>query len=155
MITHFKWLILIWNLATPASERLYKTAKSNLGKDVAPLENEYGCAEAVNNIVHYAFGDYAGGDLSTYRMFHAIRVNKKFIKVSKPIRGDIILSPTGYGAAEIISNGHVGIVSDDSKIMSNTSTNGLWLENYTLDSWKQRYKEKGRYPIYYFRRLTL
>lgn len=154
MLNYFKWLIKAGNFSTPASEKLYKVAKSCIGKDVAPLENEYGCAEAVNNVVHQAFGDYAGGDLSTYRMYHAIKNNRKFIEVIKPIRGDIILSPTGYGSGKV-SNGHTGIMSDNNAIMSNTSVNGLWLENYTLDSWARRYKVEGDYPIFYFRRLTL
>jgi len=142
------------NFQSSAGEKLYFTALSCLGIDVAPRENEFGCAEAVNNIVYKAFKDYAGGDLSTYRMYHSIRNNKKFIRVTKPLRGDIILSPTGYGGQNGIKNGHTGIMGISDKIMSNDSVTGLFFENYTLRTWADRYKRKGGYPVYFYRRIS-
>src|SRR3990167_8158838 len=100
------------NFSTIAGQKLYHTAVSCLGKDVAPKENEFGCAEAVNNVVFKAFGDYAGGDLSTRRMYLAIKSHKKFIQVFSPLPGDVVLSPTGYGNGNV-SNGHTGIMGKD------------------------------------------
>lgn len=153
MKEYYKFLITFFNYGTPSGEHLFETAKKWLGKDVAPIENEYGCAESVNNIVYKAFGDYAGGDLSTYRMYNSIKNNKLFAKVKSPLPGDIILSPTGYGNRRKLSNGHVGIVGDNGYIMSNDSKTGLWSGNYTLNSWKSRYQDMGEYPIHYFRRI--
>ena len=115
---------------------------------------EFGCAEAVDNVVFNTFRDYAGGDLSTYRMYHSIQYNKKFIRVNTPLKGDIILSPTGYGG-RTVKNGHVGIVGNNGVIMSNNSQTGLWDTHFTLDSWNDRYVKKGGYPVYYYRRISI
>lgn len=146
------------NLPTTAGQKLYETALSFIGKEASPLDkapDEYGCAESVNNIVFKAFGDYVGGDLSTYRMYYSIINNKKFAKVSNPILGDIILSPTGFGGTKEITNGHVGILGKDNKIMSNNSKTGLWEENYTLFSWRYRYVTLGKFPVLFFRRVII
>lgn len=142
------------NLSTPAGERLYYTAKECIGKDIAPTQNIFGCAEAVNNVVFKTFGDYAGGDISTYRMYESLQHNTLFEKVLDPQRGDIILSPTGYGNGTM-SNGHVGIISDKNMIMSNSSETGLWTENYTIESWKKKYHEQGGFPVLFYRRIFI
>lgn len=152
----FKFLVVNWNFATPAGERLYISAKSWLGVDASPNDrapDELGCAETIHDIVFKTFGDYVGGDLSTYRMFHALQANDKFVRVSSPLQGDIIISPTGYGTNKKIPNGHVGIVSDNNKVMSNSSATGTFEENYTIYSWKKRYVIDGGYPVYFYRRI--
>ena len=157
MIYFFKFLIQRFNFGTPAGERLYSFAIKNLGIDASPRDeapDEFGCAETVNDIVFEAFGDYAGGDRSTYRMYNSIKNNEKFVKVYKPLKGDIILSPTGYGNGNI-RNGHVGIVGDSDVVMGNDSASGKFIKSYTLDTWRSRYLVRGGYPIHYFRRLIL
>ena len=152
----FKILIVKYNFSTPAGEGLYFVAKGWLGKDASPSDvapDEYGCAESVNNIVFTTFNEEVGGDVSTYRMYKALKENKKFAKVTKPLRGDIIISPTGYGGTQEVKNGHVGIMSDNGVIMSNKSQNGLFSVHYTLDSWKERYQVRGKYPIHFYRRI--
>lgn len=148
-------IISQFNLYTPAGEHLYETARKCLGKDMG--DSGYGnvvdCAVTVNNIVFNAFGDYAGGDISTYRMYHAIKNHAKFVQVFKPRRGDIILSPSGLGNGTI-SNGHVGIMGDGGTIMSNSSGTGLFEENYTLATWTHYYNVRGGFPITYWRRIT-
>ena len=129
---------------------LYEVAKGCIGKDMAPLENEYGCAEAVNAVFKKAFGVEIGGGLSTYNMFMSLKNPLRFQRVFIPDLGCIIISPTGFGNNNI-SNGHVGIVSSDNKIMSNTSKGGLWKENFTMQSWEERYKIQGGYPIYFYK----
>ena len=140
------------NYQTSQGRKLFEVARSCLGKDVAPLENEFGCAEAVNNIVFKAFGDYAGGDLSTFRMYHALRNNRKFVVVSSPLPGDIILSPTGMGNGRL-KNGHTGIVGQNNMVMSNSSDDGLFKENFTLSLWRERYQRFGGFPVYFYRRI--
>jgi hypothetical protein len=39
-------------------------------------------------------------------MYLALPNNKKLAKVTSPIKGDIVMSPTGYGNG-YVSNGHV------------------------------------------------
>lgn len=142
------------NYATPPGEKLYLIATSLLGRNLCPQNNEFGCAESVNEVVFAAFGDYAGGDLSTARMYLSIQNNAKFVRVDTPIQGDILISPTGYGNGKL-ANGHTGIVGANGVIMSNNSANGLWQENYTLRTWKERYVDLGGFPMAYFRRVFM
>lgn len=134
---------------------LFEYAKLCLGKDMAPVEDEYGCMEAVANIAKRV-GIIIGGGASTYFANRFFRRSKKFKKIAsfkpatgiKNIRpGQIVISATGYGGTKAVPNGHVGIISDGKKIMSNNSKNGLWEENYTLASWYKRYVTKGKYPM--------
>lgn len=138
-----------------ASGKLYMIALTCLGVDASPNDiapDEYGCAETVNAIHTRAFGAPIGGDVSTYRLYSAIRVHSRFIGSDTPRRGDIVLSPSGYGNGKL-SNGHVGIVGDNGVIMSNDSKTGLFTENFTLDSWRKRYVDLGGYPMLFFRRV--
>src|SRR3990167_9445477 len=130
-------------------EKLFNTAISCIGTDQAPQEDEYGCMEALNQVFKKAFNEEIGGGLSTYRAYQILKVDTRFQKVLIPLKGDIILSPTGYGNGTF-RNGHTGIVGENEKVMSNTSANGLWLENYTLTSWKKRYKNYGGVSVNYF-----
>lgn len=136
-------------------EFLYHVAKGCLGIDASPNDiapDEYGCAETVNAIYFKAFGDYIGGNISTYRMYEALTKSPFFIRVDQPDRGDIIISPTGYGNGNL-TNGHVGIMASSTDIMSNDSYTGKFEKNFTLKSWRDRYSKVGGYPVVFFRRV--
>ena len=132
---------------------LYEFAISQLGKDIAPLEDEYGCMEAVNYLMRSFTGFQIGGGLSTYLGYRSLKVDKRFIQTSNPQLGDVIISPSGYGNGRI-SNGHIGIISNDNKIMSNNSKTGLWDNHLDIETWKRKYKRVGGFPIYYYRLLS-
>ena len=133
--------------------RLFNTALACIGKDMAPQEDDLACMEALNAVFKKAFEQEIGGGLSTYRAYQILRKDKRFEKTLVPLAGDIIISPTGYGNGKL-RNGHAGIVGEKEKVMSNTSANGLWQENYTLETWKRRYKTYGGFPMDYFRVVT-
>lgn len=133
---------------------LYQTALECLGKDMAPYEDEFGCAEAVNAVFKKAFGRDIGGGQSTYWLYGILKNDTRFEKNFSPLPGDIIISPTGYGNKKKLRNGHIGIVSDSEQIMSNNSINGLWEKNYTFITWTRRYKIFGNYPVEFFRVKT-
>lgn len=116
--------------------KIYKTAKECIGKDMSAKYDEYGCAEALNAVFKLAVGREVGGGVSTYRMYKAILQDKDFRLVATPELGDIIISPTGYG----VGTGHVGIVSDNNRIMSNNSRNSKWEEYYSMFMWEYKYK---------------
>lgn len=150
-----EFLKLLGYLGVGKREQLFIYAKTQLGyvKSGKKAPKEYGCAEAVNRVFCELFGNDIGGDVSTTRLYEALKKSNRFIKVSRPdqaLRGDIIISPTGYGSGAI-PNGHVGIFSDNFKIMSNDSKTGKWIENYDIHSWTKRYVIGGGYPIYIFR----
>lgn len=138
---------------TDAGRHLHDTALLYLSKDASPRDeapDALACAESVNAICYAAFGDYVGGELSTYRLYLTIINNKKFRKAQNPMPGDIIVSPTGFG----IGNGHVGICGKNNVIMSNSSATGLWSENYDQVKWRNFYGRDRGFPVYYFRRIT-
>src|SRR3990167_9411185 len=120
--------------------KLFNTALSCLGKDMAPQEDDFGCMEALNAVFKKAFGQEIGGGLSTYRAYLILRKDKRFEKTLIPLAGDIILSPTGYGNGKL-RNGHAGVVGEKEKIMSNTSANGLWQGNFSLSTRKTKIKK--------------
>jgi hypothetical protein len=139
-------------------ERLYDAAVASLGTDASPNDvapDELGCAESINTIYFKAFGEYIENPgISTTRLFAAmVERADKFVRVTDPEPGNIIISPTGFSSLPNtpIKNGHVGIFGKGGIIMSNSSENGKFKENYTLDTWVARYRDKGGYKVYYFK----
>lgn len=133
----------------------YRTAVSCLGTDASPNDvapDEYGCAETVNDVHGKAFGFPIGGSVSTHMLYQALQSSTFFTRVDIPAYGDIIISPTGYGSGGL-SNGHVGIMYDNYRIMSNSSSSGTFEINYNMDSWRKRYVDIGGYPMAFFRRI--
>ena len=135
---------------TQPNLELYNFAKSKLGQDIAPQEDEYGCAEAVNNLIRDFTGRPIGGGLSTYLLYQSLKIDKRFIQTRNPEKGDIIISPSGFGKG----HGHTGLISDNRKIMSNNSKDGLWSEHLNLSKWEWKYKMTNNFPIYFYRLLT-
>ncbi len=133
-----------------SSEKLYRIAKENLGKDLSPTQNELGCVESLETIHKLAFGDYIGGDkalLSTIQLKKALNKRGDFVRIDKYEVGAIILCVTGESKNR--SNGHVGIMGKF-QIMSNNSDTGLWDTKYTLASWKKYYQG---FPLYFYRKI--
>ena len=136
-------------------EKLFFAAQSFIGRDASPNDiapDEYGCAESVNACHTSAFGFPIGGDVSTYRMYSKLKGNPLFVMVDSPLRGDIVIAPSGYGNGKL-SAGHVCIAGDNGVLMSNNSDTGLFDTKYTMESFKNRYQQLGGYPIYVFRRV--
>ena len=129
--------------------KIYEYAKSCIGKNLAPIYKELGCAEAVNNVFIQAIGEDVGGGASTNRMYNSLLNDARFQILETPELGCIVLSPSGYGNGKI-KNGHVGIYSDNDKIMSNSSDTLKWAEHYTLVSWFARYGKIGGFPTRFF-----
>lgn len=135
---------------------LYATAFAALGRDVAKTQDELGCAEAVSFLVNKAYGDFPAGVLSTYDLFSKLSTHGKFTLIAgvPPKPGDVLVSPTSKGSTGLIPHGHTGIVAPGDRIYSNDSASGLFKDNYSLASWRDRYVTKGGYPMYFFRRIA-
>lgn len=141
-------------------EKLYEAALECLGSDASPDDvapDDLACAESVNLIHFKAFQEYIESPgISTTKLFAAmVDQANKFVRVTEAEPGNIIISPTGFSTFTDlpIKHGHVGIFGKDKKIMSNSSLNGKFEENYTLATWVERYRVKGGYPVYYFKRI--
>lgn len=136
---------------------LYETAIACLGKDMSDrAPNELGCADSVNNISELAEGKEIGGGTSTYLLYAALNGSPRYKKVTTPVMGAIVISPSGY-SKKGAKNGHVGIVGknlskDDGTlwIMSNDSFKGTWEANFTVASWKKYFGTKLGFPVEFF-----
>lgn len=134
-------------------EKLYRIAKQNVGVDVSPrdiADDEVGCAESVSMLLEQVYPNFPL-ILSTVQLTKILREDINFKATLTLQEGNIIISPTGSGNGMV--RGHVGIVGRDSVIMSNTSNNGKWEENYTVDTWVKRWRNTGKMPIYVFEPL--
>lgn len=157
LIELLSWYIKNYDASSP--KKLFITAACSLGTDASPNDHapdEFGCAETVDEIHRKALGVYilgTGPTLSTavlYAKFRADTINWE--PVALPLPGDVVISPTGYGTNPAMPSGHTGYIGIENNIMSNNSATGLFLENYTIDSWKARFATIGGYPVFYFRR---
>lgn len=155
-------MLLGWYIAhydqTP-QKRLFVTAACSLGTDASPNDvapDEYGCAETVDTIHRKALGTFITGTLtlSTAVLYkHFLKGGAWVESAGEP--GDIVISPTGWGTNPAMPNGHVGYVSIDRKIMSNSSATGMFEENYNLDTWRERYVVKGGYPMKFYKKISI
>lgn len=141
-----------------AQQMLYDYALTKLGTDASPADiapDEYGCAETVCDIIHGRFGDFPiqGTIISTAILYKQLKAHPKFRLVTDFGPGDVLVSPTGYGNGNL-SNGHTGIVGESNTIMSNDSASGIFIQNYTLDTWIARYRKIGGFPLFFFRRTA-
>lgn len=137
----------------PRKEKLYQTAKGFLGTDASPNDvapDELGCAESVSRIVQQAFPTLRFPlFLGTRFLYAHLFEDGNFRRVETPEYGDIIISPTGMGNGKL-SSGHTGIVGKYG-VLSNDSRSGLFLENYSIASWKLYFHGRGGFPTYFFR----
>ena len=110
------------------------------------------CAFAVNEIVKRALGKPVGGGLSTANMFVVLQNKDLLLKEDQVTAGSIVISPTNGKNV-----GHVGIVGEvaakfaDTPIFSNSSARAAFLQNFTVASWKARYKTRKGLPVAFFR----
>lgn len=135
----FQQLFTMENISTGAGNKIYEEAMKRIGTDASPrdLANDFfGCAESVTTIlkaVDPRFPIITG----TWTLWDYLEKSPFFVKVTKPVAGDIIINPTSA-----LYTGHVGIFKDDNLIISNDSNSGLFKQNYTLSTWRATYKNK-------------
>jgi len=81
-------------------------------------------------------------------MLEYIKKDTRFKETTEFKTGNIIISPTKSGAGRIV--GHVGIIGKDGKILSNSSSTGLWFDKFDNISWIDRYSRVGGLNMYIF-----
>lgn len=129
-------------------EHLYAIAYSCLGIDMAPTQDEVGCAEAVSFVMLKAGipGVPRGGILSTQLLNKWLK--EHLTEVDSPEFGDIAIFPTGSGNGKI--RGHVFIVGKH-KWMSNNSNTTLWDDHWTGKKALEYYAKYGGLSTHYYR----
>lgn len=137
------------------SASIYTAAKNSLHKHMTldpSVPADVGCAEAVSAVLKLAgVAVPEGGIASTATMYEWLKNSPWFVQTGNPVQGDIIISPTGT-STKGVAHGHVGIVAQYG-VLSNNSDTGLWLEAYTLASWKQYFNGIEGFPVIYFHHI--
>jgi hypothetical protein len=141
---------LLQRLRLMKTNTLYQAAIASLGTDASPRDlapDVVGCAETVSELIRKVIPDfprYTG----TATLQEKLAVHPRFREVYVPMPGTIIISPSGMKRPY---PGHAGIFGEGEKIMSNTSANGKFEQNYTLTTWKKRW---GNFPTYYYQLIV-
>jgi hypothetical protein len=131
----------------PLPKQVITLARLLKGQDLSYLvKNMVGCSESVTRIL-VTLGIMPNIITGTYTFFDYLNASPRFLRVSVPQAGDIILSPSGTGNGTI--QGHTGIMDSNNRILSNDSNSGKFSSNYTIFTWNERYKMKGKLPVYY------
>ena len=134
--------------------RLYSMAVKCIGLQLSSPNNiALGCVDSLNELHRRVFGKKIVEASSTIKLKFALDNDRSFVQVYTPAPCDIVLSVTGTGNGKL-SNGHTGIVLTDRKIASNSSVNGRWTQNYTIDTWVARYSSYGQMATVFYRKLT-
>lgn len=147
------------NIVFPEGNEIFEYCLTQLGKDASPKDlapDELGCAETVTTILNHLFPDVPVL-IGTTQLYDYLLESPYFAKVGTPMAGDIIISPTGFGGFNGITNGHTGFVGNNDSIMSNSSLSpnvGKFLQNYTYQTWVARWGKLGGYPVLTFRRIN-
>ncbi len=129
---------------------LFAAAREYLGRDASPNDvapDLLGCAESVTNIIQDVLPDFPI-ITGTWTLWDKLENDERFKRVTIPMPGDIIISPTGT-VKDAPFPGHVGIFGRDGYIMSNNSYTGLWEESHSLEGWNLRYKDAGYQVLFY------
>jgi len=135
-------------------KRLYQESLKWIGKEASPFDSapdDLACVESLASIIRYSIIRDFPIELATWRFLTLLRNDKRFKATLDLTAGNIILSPSWSGNGKI--RGHTGILGEKHTIMSNSSSTGLWEENYTIDNWIKRYRNLGGMPIYVFEPL--
>lgn len=133
-----------------ANEEILSAAKKALGESSVegPGGGRLSCVWMLNKILKRSVGytidtnsvtsmdnDFQG-EISKGRAMQVSSLNE-----AQP--GDIIVSP----------GGHVGVIAENRKIFSNSSSTKTWRQNFTYDSWKRDYVQAKGLKIKVYRIL--
>jgi hypothetical protein len=109
------------------------------------------CAWAVNQVARLALGKPISTDgggkngLGTSGMFDVLKAHHaKLNSANESSAGTVIIAPT-VGA----NHGHVGIVGQNNQVFSNKSVPGVFTQNFTVQSFTNRYVGKGLQVLFF------
>ena len=139
------------------AERLVNLAVSRLGLDFTDdkvLDDEVSCAFAVTTLLNEIDGRIPIIH-GTYQLLNYLETSTLFQRVYEPQGGDIVVSATGTSKNNtLVPRGHTGIYQNTTQILSNDSMTGKFIQNYTRDSWRERWYYQGHYPVKLFRFIS-
>lgn len=141
-------------LKTPMRKTFLEHCEDALDNDITPddlVPDPVACAITVSTLINRVdatFPKVAG----TWTLYDILEHRKDYARVTDPMPGDIVISPTGLSKSKTMPNGHTGVIMSSKKIASNDSATGKFMENYTMESWTDRYVTKGGYPLFLYRK---
>ena len=118
-------------LALRRTMSLHQECLKLLGTDVTPrdlIPDDVACAETVSTIIRRVVPDFPIIP-GTYTLWRQLENDSRFRRVTVPMPGTIIISPTGTAKKleGTPSNGHTGFFDQGANIMSNRSRDGKFL----------------------------
>lgn len=137
------------------SELFFDHCMRYLNTDVTPkdeVDDDVACMVTVDTLYKLFTGSYLNGNTITQSTLSGLNVFSKhprFIRTNKPGKGVILLYPTGLGNGRL-ANGHIFVCGDNGLLYSNSSSNGLFQQNYNTFTAKYRYETIGGFPPHYF-----
>lgn len=134
----------------PKQQIFHDIAVSLLNVDASPQDRApdfLGCADTVNMVYLEALGKEIVSNLvSTVQLYDTLRTDSKRFRKTDTIKaGTIVISHT------VGSNvGHVSIADTATQLMSNSSSSGKFMRNYTVDSWRKYFVEGKKLSMEYY-----
>lgn len=131
-------------------EKLLDIAIANYGIDPTPKDeqpDEFACVHSLTTIVKQLLPDFKV-IVYTPDLVIQLQNDNRFKEVLEFKPGNIIISATSTGNGTIV--GHTGIISNNGKVLSNSSATGLWFDKFDLMSWIERYSRRGQLALYVF-----
>lgn len=130
-------------IMTPNAQKLYDIALQSVGVDATPKDevpDEVACASTVSTLLGKVidFPHITG----TWTLNDRLKKDARFERIDTIEKGAILVYPTGTGNGNV-SNGHIFICGEGNLLYSNSSHNGLFQQNFTLESARRYYRDKG------------
>jgi hypothetical protein len=131
-------------------EKLLDIAVASLGIDPTPkdeVDDEVSCVFSLITIMRKLYPDFP---ILTYtpNFLKQLRSDKRFKETTEFKEGNIIISVTATGNGKVM--GHTGCLAKNGKILSNSSSTGLWSDKFDNITWIQRYCIEGQLLTYLF-----
>ncbi len=155
-------LPLNWLKALGFSNRslLLAAARLNVGRNLAPGNEELGCVISVNKVVGDATGSsLCAGAGTTNAIISLSSTHSRWMEVPRDSAGagDIIISVTGQGNGSV-AHGHIGVLNGiatnpKSPIFSNNSYLGIWDTHLSVGAWDEYFLKRGGFAVRFFRAL--
>ena len=121
-----------------------------LNKDITPNDetpDEVACVqnfcEVMNKVITFPKLEH------TAELLKELKRNPKFEGTLDFNEASIIVNATGTGNGTL--RGHCGYIGTNNGIISGNSFNGKWEYNYTIGTWKARFRIRGGMPVYLFK----
>lgn len=130
-------------------EKLHDLALTFYKTDPTPNDIQpdgYACVESLTTIL----SKLVPFPILTYtpKLLSYLQSDKRFKAVNEFREGCIVVFPTESGNGSIV--GHCFIVGKSGKMLSNSSSTGLWDDKYDINTMIERYSRVGQLRMYIF-----